>query len=44
MKTMETTVEAYEAPKVKVIEVEVEQGFAMSYGDGTGSGEDYMPG
>ena len=30
MKTMETTVEAYEAPKVKVIEVEVEQGFASS--------------
>lgn len=27
---METTVEAYEAPKVKVIEVEVEQGFAQS--------------
>ena len=38
MKTMETTVEAYEAPKVKVIEVEVEQGFAMS--DPYGSGED----
>lgn len=41
MKTMETTMEAYEAPKVKVIEVEVEQGFASSgdiesYDEGTG--------
>ena len=31
--------EAYEAPKVEVIEVEVEQGFAMS-DDPTGSGQD----
>ena len=30
--------EAYEAPKVEVIEVEVEQGFAVS--DPYGSGED----
>lgn len=30
-------VEAYEAPKVKVIEVEVEQGFAVS-GDMPGEG------
>lgn len=44
MKTMETTVEAYEAPKVKVIEVEVEQGFAVSDGDATGGGNDYNPG
>jgi len=37
MKTMEM-MEAYEAPKVEVIEVEVEQGFAVS--DPYGSGED----
>ena len=37
MKTLEM-MEAYEAPKVEVIEVEVEQGFAVS--DPYGSGED----
>lgn len=37
MKTMEMMA-AYEAPKVEVIEVEVEQGFAVS--DPYGSGED----
>lgn len=36
MKQNEQSMEAYEAPRVKVIEVEVEQGFAMSdpYGSG----------
>ena len=37
MKTMEMMA-AYEAPQVEVIEVEVEQGFAVS--DPYGSGED----
>ena len=41
MKSKEKVMEAYEAPKVEVIEVEVEQGFAASndidsYDDGTG--------
>ena len=41
MKSKEKVMEAYEAPKVEVIEVEVEQGFAASndidpYGVGTG--------
>ena len=41
MKSKEKVMEAYEAPEVEVIEVEVEQGFAASndidsYGDGTG--------
>ena len=45
MKTMETTVEAYEAPKVKVIEVEVEQGFASSSSDDPScEGEDFVYG
>lgn len=44
MKQNEQAMEAYEAPRVKVIEVEVEQGFAVSDGDGTGSGDDYIPG
>ena len=30
MKSKEKVMEAYEAPKVEVIEVEVEQGFAIS--------------
>ena len=30
MKSKENVMEAYEAPKVEVIEVEVEQGFAVS--------------
>ena len=34
---MVTMAVAYEAPKVKVIEVEVEQGYATSYGDGGGN-------
>ena len=34
------TMEAYEAPAVEVIEVEVEQGFAMS-GQGTDTNNDY---
>ena len=34
MKSKEQVLAAYEAPQVEVIEVEVEQGFAMS-GDGT---------
>jgi len=38
MKQNEQAMEAYEAPRVKVIEVEVEQGFAVS--DPYGSGED----
>lgn len=35
MKTTET-ISTYEAPKVEIIEVEVEKGFALS--DGTGEG------
>lgn len=38
----EQAMETYEAPKVKVIEVEVEKGFAVSdgtYGDMSGEGE-----
>ena len=39
MKTTENrTVEAYEAPQVQVIEVEVEKGFALSDPTGTGNG------
>ena len=30
------TLAAYEAPQVRVIEVEVEKGFAVSYGEGEG--------
>ena len=41
MNKKEQTMEAYEAPRVEVIEVEVEQGFAVSdgtYGDMPGEG------
>jgi len=35
MKKQESTMAAYEAPQVEVIEVEVEKGFALSdFGDG----------
>ena len=40
MKTKEQTMEAYEAPRVEVIEVQVEQGFATSNPiDGTATDE-----
>ena len=43
---MENQVEemVYETPCVKMIEVEVEQGFAGSDGDGKGEGDDYTGG
>ena len=37
---MNVTMEAYDAPIVEVIEVEVEKGFAMS-GQGTDTNNDY---
>ena len=41
MKKKQQAMETYEAPKVEVIEVQVEQGFAGSTGGGT---ENYEPG
>ena len=43
MKVNEMTMEAYEAPMVEVIEVEVEKGFASS-GDPEGEGGDFIRG
>ena len=42
MKVNEMTMEAYEAPMVEVIEVEVEKGFAVS--DPEGEADDFVRG
>jgi len=44
MKENEWIEAAYEAPNVEVLEVEVEQGFAVSGGDASGSGNGFIPG